>query len=510
MMEFTDLPYELLVHVVSFLDVLSRVNTLRCCKRLYQVTIDGSLWVSIPPALQSAPTLPQQQQQLSPSSKSRKSSSRTYHYGSNSRPPPVPVTISRQLAPKVFGYLTNIIIPNASASIKYFHAKNMGIFEAFSDSELLNLCPWLPNVEYVDLGLCTGITDIGIHYMFGDVRDAGEEGWNQVKDHLQKVARELQEQEEALRRLPWRERRELDMAVQIRPPPPPPPPSLPLSSLTMIDAESAISMSSLLTGSVDNLPNNNYNDNSTAKFKSIRCPRIRHLILTNLKITDRSLLRIADCCPDLVELDLSCYITQSRLTDIGLGMIFEKCQKLEKLVLTGCSNITDEAFRVLGTTAMATMMMTTPCSSWSRLKYLDVSGCFHIADATVLLILNYCSELVTLDISYCWRVTDNAFLSLSPSPPPPSTHLNHHRNKEQLRRPLIWNARSIRELSIGYCYHISDRGVAKIIDQLNQLESLNITHCQSISKECRKWMMETMKGRPASDFVEIIQEPACG
>ncbi|KAJ3163892.1 hypothetical protein HK101_000584 [Irineochytrium annulatum] len=164
-----------------------------------------------------------------------------------------------------------------------------------------------------------------------------------------------------------------------------------------------------------------------------RCPRIERLALAGLRnITDASLKTIGASCPRLTHLDVSTTASISRLTSEGVVAVARGCPMLTSLVLSGCSQVDDQALRCLAGSACG-----------AGLRTLELTGCFQVTDHGVREIVGRCRALEVLDLGYCWRITDGGLEGLADD------------GGEE---------RMLRRLSVAFCYNISDATVAVLRD----------------------------------------------
>nr|GMC82060.1 F-box protein At3g58530 [Ipomoea batatas] len=126
------------------------------------------------------------------------------------------------------------------------------------------------------------------------------------------------------------------------------------------------------------------------------CKLVVDLNLSGCKnITDKSLHLIADNYQELDSLNLTRCI---KLTDSGLQRILLKCSLLQSLNLYALSIFTDEAYKKI--------------SLLPHLKFLDLCGAQNLTDDGLSCIAN-CKRLVSLNLTWCVRVTDVGVLAIA-------------------------------------------------------------------------------------------------
>lgn len=120
---------------------------------------------------------------------------------------------------------------------------------------------------------------------------------------------------------------------------------------------------------------------------------MKELDLANcLKLTDYSLKTIGSSCVDLCSLNIS---NLHNLTDIGVEYLANGCRSIQKLKL--CRNgFSDEA--------MAAFIQ----SSGGSLTELLLNNVTKVGSNTALSLAKYSRKLLSLDVSWCCRITNKA------------------------------------------------------------------------------------------------------
>ncbi|KAG0479268.1 hypothetical protein HPP92_010126 [Vanilla planifolia] len=145
------------------------------------------------------------------------------------------------------------------------------------------------------------------------------------------------------------------------------------------------------------------------------CPKLRVFsIYWNVKVTDMSLQYLVENCKHVVDLNLSgcknisnqsmqligdnfkeleeLNITRCiKVTDIGLEHVLRNCSLLRSLNLYALSSLTDRAYEMI--------------SCLSNLRFLDLCGAQNLSDLG-LFSISRCKKLVSLNLTWCVRVTD--------------------------------------------------------------------------------------------------------
>uniref|UniRef100_A0A6N2MQF4 F-box/LRR-repeat protein 15-like leucin rich repeat domain-containing protein n=1 Tax=Salix viminalis TaxID=40686 RepID=A0A6N2MQF4_SALVM len=126
------------------------------------------------------------------------------------------------------------------------------------------------------------------------------------------------------------------------------------------------------------------------------CKHIVDLNLSGCKtISDKALQIIAENHQDLESLNLTRCV---KLTDGGLQQILSKCSSLQSLNLYALSSLTDKTYKKI--------------SSLPHLKFLDLCGAQNLSDEGLSCIAR-CKNIVSLNLSWCVRVTDVGFVAIA-------------------------------------------------------------------------------------------------
>ncbi|KEH41769.1 putative leucine-rich repeat domain, L domain-containing protein [Medicago truncatula] len=128
------------------------------------------------------------------------------------------------------------------------------------------------------------------------------------------------------------------------------------------------------------------------------CKHIVDLNISGCKnISDRGVQLVADNYPKLESLNLTRCV---KLTDAGLKELLQKCLSLQSLNLYAVSSFTDEAYRKI-------CLLT-------RLTFLDLCGAQNLSDQG-LQSISKCKNLVSLNLTWCVRVTDEGVIAIAQS-----------------------------------------------------------------------------------------------
>lgn len=233
--------------------------------------------------------------------------------------------------------------------------------------------------------------------------------------------------------------------------------------------------------------------------------KLVHLNLTGLSaVSNTSCKIIADSCPQLETFNVSwCDKVEAK----GIKAIIESCPRLrdlragevrgfddistaeaifntnnlERLVLCGCVELTDDALKVMmqGIDPEIDILTERPIVPARKLRHLDLSRCSRLSSAGVKAIGYVVPELEGLQLSGCKSLTDAALEPILASTPR-LTHLELE-DLEDLTNSLMSEhlarapcADTLEHLSISYCENISDVGMLPVLQKCLRLKSVDM------------------------------------
>ncbi|KDP33911.1 hypothetical protein JCGZ_07482 [Jatropha curcas] len=134
-------------------------------------------------------------------------------------------------------------------------------------------------------------------------------------------------------------------------------------------------------------------DDFVREFLAARGHNMKELVLSDcVKLTDSSIKVIAETCPGLCALNL---VNLRKLTDFSLGYLANGCQEIQTLKL--CRNaFSDEAIAAFVET------------SGEVLKDLSLNNVKKVGNNTALSLARRSRNLLSLDLSWCRNLTDEA------------------------------------------------------------------------------------------------------
>ncbi|ETM49487.1 hypothetical protein L914_06267 [Phytophthora nicotianae] len=162
------------------------------------------------------------------------------------------------------------------------------------------------------------------------------------------------------------------------------------------------------------------------------------------QLSDATMRRIAFCCSQLEELDIS-YCTL--ITDLGLAAVGKYCNRLIRLKMIHCSQIRDVGVEAI--------VRTNP-----RLEELSLSFCERITDRCFLTIGKSCPGLTSLEVELCVQLGNSALKYLA---------------------TMLKNPTKLRKLNVGGCRRIGDEGLLEILKVCTGLQKVNLRLCDRMT-----------------------------
>ncbi|KAK0389484.1 hypothetical protein NLU13_3059 [Sarocladium strictum] len=233
--------------------------------------------------------------------------------------------------------------------------------------------------------------------------------------------------------------------------------------------------------------------------------RLVHLNLTGLPaVTNSSCKIIAESCPQLETFNVSwCNKVDAK----GIQLVVENCHKLkdlragevkgfdnieaaeaiftknnlERLVLAGCSELSDEALQTLmhGIDPEIDILTDLPVVPPRKLRHLDLSRCDRLTNRGVKTIGHMVPHLEGLQLSRCTSLTDAGLESILATTPR-LTHLELE-DLEDITNTLLSEhlakapcATILEHLSLSYCENIGDVGVLPLMQKCVNLRSIDL------------------------------------
>jgi F-box/leucine-rich repeat protein 2/20 len=219
--------------------------------------------------------------------------------------------------------------------------------------------------------------------------------------------------------------------------------------------------------------------NGTCKIIAQSCPSLEMFNVSWCTHMDaRGIRAVILGCPNLKDLRAG---EVRGFNDIELAQDIFEANKLERLVLSGCADITDEALMTMiaGEDPEIDLLTELPLVPTRRLRHLDLSRCNRLTSVGVKILAGLVPDLEGLQLSGCTALTDNAISSLLASTPR-LTHLDLEELAELTNTLLSEDlakapcAPILEHLSISYCENLGDAGMLPVIRACSSLKSVDV------------------------------------
>lgn len=221
--------------------------------------------------------------------------------------------------------------------------------------------------------------------------------------------------------------------------------------------------------------------NSTCELIAESCKHLETLHLSWCKNVDsRGVQAVVEGCPLLKDLRVG---DVSGFDDISVAKTLFKTNNLERLVLSGCSDLTDEALQTMihGVDPEIDILTDLPIVPPRKLRHLDISRCFELTDQGVEVIGNLVPDLEGLQISGCSALTDAALEPIFANAPK-LTHVEMedlHEVTDGLFSDHLATAPCIgrlEHLSISYCMSVGDAGILPVLRRATGLKTVDLNN----------------------------------
>jgi hypothetical protein len=205
------------------------------------------------------------------------------------------------------------------------------------------------------------------------------------------------------------------------------------------------------------------------------CGLLQRLDLSEVEqITDHSLIAIATHLQSLVAL----FLRESHLiTDLGGNAVFQHLNTLREISLWGMHRLTNHSFTSTPTIKMCTI----------KLRSITLEGCFGISDETLETLAKTCSLLVSLNLKHCYRITDYGLDFLSKFSR--LQHLNlcyvKHVSDRTLTRIGKDNS-ELKSIDLSHCSKITNLGIKALCTNLTWISEFRLCSCLQFSNETVK------------------------
>ncbi|ORY70129.1 uncharacterized protein BCR38DRAFT_454995 [Pseudomassariella vexata] len=219
--------------------------------------------------------------------------------------------------------------------------------------------------------------------------------------------------------------------------------------------------------------------NSTCRIISQHCPQLATFNVSWCKHMDARGIKIVVLnCPKLRDVRAG---EIKGFDNIEVAQAIFDTNRLERLVLNGCVELTDDALRTMvhGTKPEIDILTDRPVVPARKLRHLDLSRCRHLTDRGVAALGYLVPELEGLQLSGCTALTDSALEPILATTPY-LTHLELEDLSELTNSILSEHlakapcAAKLEHLSVSYCESLSDAGMLPVFKKCVSLRSVDM------------------------------------
>jgi F-box/leucine-rich repeat protein 2/20 len=219
--------------------------------------------------------------------------------------------------------------------------------------------------------------------------------------------------------------------------------------------------------------------NGTCKIIASSCPSLEMFNVSWCTHMDaRGVRTVILGCPKLRDLRAG---EIRGFNNLELAQDIFETNNLERLVLSGCADITDQSLQTMlaGQDPELDILTDIPQVPPRKLRHLDLSRCTHLTSVGVKTLAHLVPELEGLSLSGCTALTDNALSDLLATTPR-LTHLDLEELAELTNDLLSEHlakapcAPYLEHLSISYCENLGDTGMLPVIRACTSLQSADL------------------------------------
>lgn len=219
--------------------------------------------------------------------------------------------------------------------------------------------------------------------------------------------------------------------------------------------------------------------NKSCRIISESCPQLKSFNVSWCgKVDHRGIKAVIDGCTNLKDLLAG---EVRGFEDLDLAKSIFETNRLEKLVLNGCAELTDEALKVMmhGVDPELDILTEIPLVPPRKLRHLNLSRCSQLTDDGVGSLGHLTPDLEGLQLSRCRSLT-NAALEPILASTPRLTHLEledlEHLTNDLLSEHLVKApcASTLEHLSLSYCENLGDVGMLPVMQTCLSLQSVDL------------------------------------
>ncbi|KAI9166844.1 F-box/LRR-repeat protein 2 [Paramyrothecium foliicola] len=219
--------------------------------------------------------------------------------------------------------------------------------------------------------------------------------------------------------------------------------------------------------------------NASCKIIAQSCPQLEALNISWCEKVDAGGVKtVVEGCPRLKDLRVG---EIRGFDNLSTAEAIFKTNNLQRLVLTGCAELTDQALKVMmhGIDPEIDILTDQPIVPPRKLRHLDLSRCNRLSDVGVKSLGHLTPDLEGLQLSGCRLLTDAALIPILASTPR-LTHLELE-DLEELSNTLLSEhlakapcANTLEHLSLSSCESLGDVGMLPVMQKCVRLRSVDL------------------------------------
>ncbi|KAF4456246.1 F-box LRR-repeat 2 [Fusarium albosuccineum] len=219
--------------------------------------------------------------------------------------------------------------------------------------------------------------------------------------------------------------------------------------------------------------------NTSCKIIAESCPQLEVFNISWCgRVDARGVRAVVEACPRLRDLRAG---EVGGFDNVATAEAIFKTNNLERLVLSGCAELNDDALKIMvqGFEPEIDILTDHPIVPPRKLRHLDLSRCTRLTDAGVRALGHLVPDLEGLQLSGCKLLNDGALEPILASTPR-LTHLELE-DLENLTNSILSEhlakapcAASLEHLSLSYCENLGDTGMLPVMQKCTKLASIDL------------------------------------
>lgn len=175
------------------------------------------------------------------------------------------------------------------------------------------------------------------------------------------------------------------------------------------------------------------------------------------RLTDESVVAIAENCPQILEIDLAgCH----SISSASVTALLSNLPHLRELRLAHCVGIDSHAFTDLK-----------PGQKFDALRILDLTACDGIGDEALARLVPAAPRMRNLVLAKCRFLTDQAV------------------------RAICLLSKNLHYIHLGHCQHLTDNAVIELVQQCNRIRYIDLACCSRLTDQSVRHLAKLPKLR---------------